>query len=129
MRYWLKARVDQLFTVLFVGLLLPIGVHGPASEGLSWFVAVDTTRTGVHAERCQLKMPAMRWAEVRDKEDSVYYRAGSGARVRKPPSPGGDEELRLKRCWDALRDLVIYQRYEKEPSLIFPEDAYSQPPK
>lgn len=125
----MKARGDQLFTVLCVGLLLPIGVPGPTSEGLSWSVAVDTTQSGVYAERCQLKMPAVRWAEVREKEDSVVYRASSGARVRKSPSPGSDEEIQLRRCWDALRDLVIHQRYEKEPSLIFPEDASSQPPK
>jgi hypothetical protein len=35
-------------------------------------------------------------------------------------------ELQRKRSWDALRKSVIRHRYQKEPSLSFPEDGFSE---
>jgi len=112
---------------LLLGLLPPMASTWPTNRSFREQNLPATMATDLSSGDFIAKRPVMRWATLIEREDCVIHATGGGrASDREPSRLGSRSERHPDRSWKPLRDTVQRQRYKKETSLPFPEDAYFQ---
>jgi hypothetical protein len=112
---------------VLMGLMLPVGSLCAAGSGSWGTVLRMLSSAGVLGGHPRDNSPEIQWVTMREEGDRIVHGAGTQTNNRKTSRLDSDTELQVLRSWQQMRDSVRQQRYKKEPSLPFPEDASSQP--